>query len=136
MLAAYDDQTGRVVQPGGMVKGWITIGYGRNLVGRGITLTEAEYLLENDLTEVERELDRHLPEWKGWAEPRQWALVELGFNLGTARFAAGWPNTIAHLRAGRFSSAASLLSGSKWRHQVGDSRALPIIRAIHRGTWA
>ena len=36
-LRVYDDATGRVVQPGQSVQGWLTIGYGRNLVGRGIT---------------------------------------------------------------------------------------------------
>jgi lysozyme len=135
MLAAYDDATGRVVQPGHMVKGWITVGYGRNLIGRGITLPEAEYLLANDLSEVEAELNRRLPEWRRWAEPRQWAIFELGFNLGVARFIAEWPTTVAHLRAGRFDRVAGILSGSKWRSQVGDSRALPIIRAFHRGVW-
>lgn len=136
MLAAYDDATGRVVQPNSTVRGWVSVGYGRNLIGRGITLNEAEYLLANDMAEVERELDRHLFAWRGWAEPRQWAIFELGFNMGVARFVAGWPNTVAAMRAGQWAEVAATLSGSKWRAQVGDSRALPIIRAMHKGTWA
>lgn len=136
VLAAYDDATGRTIAPGTTVKGWVTIGYGRNLIGRGITTQEAEYLLSNDLNAIEAELGLSLPAWRSWAQPRQWALLELGFNLGVARFIAGWPNTIGHLRAGRFAQAANLLAGSKWRAQVGDGRALPIIRAIHRGDWA
>ena len=135
VLAAYDDKTGRVVQPGTTVKGWITIGYGRNLVGRGITQAEADYLLANDMAIVEAELDRYFPRWRTWAEPRQWAVFELGFNLGVARFNAEWPNTAVALRAERFTEVAAALSTSLWRRQVGDSRALPIIRAMHRGTW-
>ena len=135
MLAAYDDATGRVVQPGQMVRGWISVGYGRNLIGRGITLPEAEYLLANDLAVVEAELNRLLPEWQRWTEARQWAMFELAYNMGAARFIAGWPNTVAAMRAGRWPEVAAALSSSKWRGQVGDSRALPIIRAMHRGTW-
>ena len=135
MLAAYDDATGRVIQPGTTVRGWVTVGYGRNLIGRGITLPEAEYLLSNDLAVVEAELNRLLPEWNRWAEPRQWALFELAYNMGAARFIAGWPRTIAAMRAGRWTEVASVLATSKWRNQVGDSRALPIIRAMQRGVW-
>ena len=135
MLRVYDDATGRVVSPGDTVRGWLTIGYGRNLVGRGITIAEADYLLANDLAEVESELNRVLPHWRDWTEPRRWAIFELGFNLGVQRFVDLFPLTVADLRHRRWESAASRLSAAKWRRQVGDSRALPIIRAIHRGTW-
>lgn len=135
MLRVYDDATGRVVQPQTLVRGWLTIGYGRNLVGRGITRTEADYLLDNDFVANEAELDQLLPSWRGWPEARQWAVFELTFNLGASRFVGGWPNTVAAMLAGRWSDVASILSTSRWRHQVGDSRALPIIRAIYRGDW-
>lgn len=135
MLKVYDDATGKVVNPGGTVRGWLSIGYGRNLVGRGITLNEAEVLLANDFSAVEAELDARFPAWREWAEPRQWAIFELGYNLGVARFATEWPNTAAQLRAGGFEAVASTLAASKWRSQVGDGRAVPIIRAMQRGTW-
>ena len=135
MLKVYDDATGRVVNPGTTVRGWLTIGFGRNLVGRGITRTEADYLLDNDLAAVERELDQVFPAWRRWPEARQWAMFELGYNLGVARFAREWPNTAERLRANDFVAVASSLSSSLWRRQVGDARALPIIRAMHRGTW-
>ena len=135
MLKVYDDATGRVVNPGTLVQGWLTIGYGRNLVGRGITLNEAEVLLANDFAAVEDELDRQFPAWREWSEPRQWAIFELGYNLGVTRFATEWPNTAARLRAGDFAAVASTLAASKWRTQVGEGRAAPIIAAMQRGTW-
>lgn len=135
VLRAYDDKTGRVVQPGTTVGGWVTIGYGRNLVGRGITRDEADYLLDNDLDAVTADLDRILPEWRGWSEARQWAVFEVAFNLGAHRFVGGWPNTVAAMRAGRWDDVAAAFSGSLWRRQVGDSRALPIIRALRRGDF-
>lgn len=136
MLRVYDDATGRVVQPGDTVKGWLTIGYGRNLVGRGITRNEADLLLANDLIAVEIELDQHFPMWRQWSDPRQWAIAELTFNLGVSRFAAKWPNTAAALRAGNFAAVAATLKDSLWRRQVGEGRALAIIRAIHTGAWS
>jgi len=36
--------------------GKLTIGYGRNLEDRGITEAEAEYLLENDVSEIYEDL--------------------------------------------------------------------------------
>lgn len=136
MLKVYDDATGRVVNPGTTVRGWLTIGFGRNLVGRGITRAEAEHLFDNDLAVVEGELDQHFPRWRTWSEPRQWAMFELGYNMGVARFAANWPNTAAALRYEQFDRVAATLSTSKWRADVGDGRALPIIRAMHRGNWS
>jgi len=136
MLRVYDDATGRVVQPGQSVRGWLTIGYGRNLVGLGITRAEADYLLDNDLARVEAELDRVLPTWRGFSVARQWAVFELAFNMGPIRFVGGWPNTVADMLNGRWQAVAAALSSSRWRNQVGDSRALPIIRAINRGDWS
>ena len=135
VLRAYDDATGRVVHPGTAVGGWVTIGYGRNLVGRGITKPEAEHLFDNDLAVVEAELDVHFPAWRTWSEPRQWAIAEVGYNLGVARFADTWPNTARALRLHSFREAAAAFADSRWRRQVGDGRALPIIRAFDRGTW-
>lgn len=135
VLKAYDDRTGRVIHPGTTVAGWVTIGFGRNLVGRGISQAESEYLLQNDITAVGRELDELLPEWRAWAEPRQWAIAELGYNLGVSRFLRLFPHTSADLRAGRFTQAAERLMVAKWRRDVGDGRAFPIITALLRGTW-
>lgn len=136
VLKVYDDKTGGVIHPGTKVQGWATIGYGRNLVGRGITGSEAEYLLQNDIEAVERELDVLLPEWSSWSTARKWAIAELTFNMGVARFLLLFPNTTDDLRAGRFNEAAERLARAKWRRDVGDGRALPIIRAIRHGSFA
>jgi lysozyme len=59
----------------------LTIGYGRNLEDRGITNDEAEYMLRNDIQLCYQELDCF--SWfKDLDEPRQYALVDLCFNMG------------------------------------------------------
>lgn len=136
VLRAYDDATGRVVNPGDTVKGYVTIGVGRNLVGRGITQAESRYLLGNDMAVVESELDAQLPVWRSWSAGRQLAIMELTFNMGVARFIAGWPNTVTAMREGRWADVARGLLGSKWRKQVGEVRAQHIIRLIVTGVIA
>lgn len=135
MLKVYDDATGKVVNPGTLVKGWLTIGYGRNLVGRGITKDEAEHLLSNDIDVVERELQENFPEVLTWTDARKFAFAEITYNLGVARFIRLFPNTTADLRAGAFARAGGRLRVSKWRKDVGDGRALPLIRILETGAW-
>ena len=133
---AYDDATGRVIQPGTTVRGWVTVGYGRNLIGKGLTVRESDYLLANDIADVERELDQHLAEWRTWALARQLAIANITYNLGVVPFVTKWPNTVADLRAARFTQAGARLRQSLWRKQVGDGRAVPLIRMIETGVLA
>jgi len=62
--------------------GILTIGYGRNLEGKGITEAEAEYLLVNDIREVENELRERLPFFENLSSIRQEILISMGYNLG------------------------------------------------------
>src|SRR5690349_6871212 len=66
-------------------RGFLTIGVGRNIDGRGGGITEAEafYLLDNDVERVCAELDRELPFWRTLDEVRQRVLCDMSFNLGT-----------------------------------------------------
>ena len=41
-----------------------TIGVGRNLVDRGLTDEEVDFLLSNDIALVETELDKAMPWWR------------------------------------------------------------------------
>lgn len=134
-LQAYDDATGKPATAGSRIQGNVTVGYGRNLIGRGLTLPEANHLLDNDVDEVVSELDKRMPYWRTWTEPRQWGIAELGFNLGVSNFVMTWPTTVSMLKAGLFEQAAGNLERSLWRRQVGERRALPIIRAIRTGSW-
>jgi len=122
-LKVYDDATGLPIGPGTLVKGNPSIGTGRNLTGRGITSTESEYLLGNDLGDCEHELAAALP-WIGALSPaRQTVIYSLYFNVGlgnAARFMAKWPHFLAQMQAGQFAAAADNLEGSEpWASQVG-----------------
>ena len=53
---AYDDACGKPCKSGDGIKGLITVGYGRNVMGRGLSEEEALYLLQNDIDECMQEL--------------------------------------------------------------------------------
>src|SRR5713101_3726055 len=65
--------------------GKLTIGVGRNLDDRGISEDEAAMLLDNDIRFVWKELSRVLPGFTLLDETRQNVLMDMCFNLGTAR---------------------------------------------------
>jgi lysozyme len=98
-----------------------TVGVGRNLTDRGLTQEEALFLLENDITGCEADLDAAEPGWRDHPEPVQRALVELTFNLGIG----GWlkfRNTRQMLVERAYVAAARNLKLSKWYRQVGRNR--------------
>jgi len=135
--------------------GKLTIGVGRNLddkglsieekkylgihpgempwrkVEDGITYAEAMYLLINDIFEVERQA-RTLPWYGGLCDARKLAVLNLIFNLGFKKFLT-FKITIGHLAAGRWDNAAAALEKSLWYKQVGD-RAKRVVRLIKEGT--
>lgn len=120
VLRAYDDATGRVIAPGTTVRGFVTVGIGRNLIGRGITRDEAFYLCANDQAAVLVELDRLIPWWRELVEARQLVLADMAYNMGAERFVRGWPHFLAAVKAGDWKEAARLMRESRWAAQVGD----------------
>lgn len=60
----------------------LTIGVGRCLDERGITMEEAEFLLKTDISIVMTELNDSFPWWNNLSEKRQLIMCDLVFNLG------------------------------------------------------
>lgn len=110
-----------------------TIGYGRNLDDKGISLEEAEMMLINDIREVESELSRKLMVFISLAKPRQDALVNMGFNLGVAGLLK-FNNMIEALNHADYELAAKEMLNSKWAKQVG-KRAGELARQMKDGTY-
>jgi lysozyme len=99
----------------------LTIGYGRNLEDRGITNDEAEYMLRNDIQLCYQELDCF--SWfKDLDEPRQYALVDLCFNMGLPVLLK-FRKALAAMAEGLYDKAADEFLDSKWAKQVGEARS-------------
>jgi lysozyme len=111
--------------------GKLTIGVGRNLEDRGITLAEARMLLANDLTDVRNGLLNALP-WVGnLDEVRQRVLIDMSFNLGL-RGLLEFKRTLAAVQAGQYQQAATMMLQSRWAKQVGQ-RAERLARMMVTG---
>ncbi len=98
--------------------GKLTIGFGRNLEARGISLFEAQSLLENDLAQSVGELERFLPWWRGLPRLVGEVLVDLAFNLGIHGLLT-FRKALSALKAQQWEEAAKELLDSKWARQVG-----------------
>ena len=62
--------------------GYWTIGVGRNLSSRGISVETAVDMLDEDIEICISELDKVCPWWREGTDARQHALIDLHFNLG------------------------------------------------------
>jgi len=95
-----------------------TIGAGRNLTDVGISLSEAYYLLDNDIDKALRDCAQKFGPWFGELDPvRQSVLVQMAFNLGIGGLSQ-FTQTLAAVRRGDYKDAASLMLQSKWASQV------------------
>jgi len=106
-----------------------TIGVGRNLVDRGLSDEEVDYLLSNDIQIVENELDNGLSWWRDLDEVRQRALADLAFNMGLPRL-HGFVKMLSALQRRDYHAAADELLDSKYAKQVGErsNRVAEMIR--------
>ena len=111
--------------------GKLTIGVGRNLDDRGITQAEAMMMLENDISEVEKDLDREYPWWRDMSPARQCVLADMCFNLGLFRL-SGFVNALKAMLDGHYDDAADHMLDSLWARQVGQ-RAQRLAKMMRDG---
>ena len=95
-----------------------TIGIGRNLAGRGLSDSEIDYLLRNDVALAELDLTRSLPWWTNLNPVRQAVLVEMAFNMGIDGLLT-FRSTLADVAVGHWQDAAQGMRNSLWHRQVG-----------------
>lgn len=97
-------------------RGFLTIGYGRNLEGKGVTPLEAELMLLNDITEITADLDSFIPWWRNLNEISQRVLIDMGM-MGVRKLLK-FEQMLGYMRAGRYEMAASELMNSKYYKQT------------------
>lgn len=119
---------GKVRKPYKDTVGKLTIGIGRNLDDVGLSDDEIYYLLNNDISSVERDLELAFPWINEHPESVQRALANMAFNLGLPRL-RGFKRMLAAIKEGRYEDAAIEALDSKWATQVG-KRALRIAALI------
>lgn len=98
--------------------GKLTIGFGRNLEDVGITPEEAEFMLDNDIEDVERHL-RTVDEYNELDQVRQTVIANMSFNLGFHGL-MGFRNMWNAIRRRDYIGAAREMLDSRWAEQVGN----------------
>lgn len=134
----------------------LTIGIGHNLDDNPLTEEElcyighdcrskfisndqAIYLCKNDLKKVRADLDRELPWWHDLTVDRQFALIDMCFNMGIGKKGGNngllsFKNTLNFLAQGYYEKAAKNVMQSKYAKDVG-IRAKRNAYAIKTGVW-
>jgi|TARA_R100000008_G_scaffold82285_1_gene66416 lysozyme len=114
----------------------ITIGVGRNIDpegGIGLTDDEVDYLLQNDIDRVYKELDFEY----GWFSDldliRKEAMIDISFNLGQTRLRK-FQKALTAMEKGDWDRAADEFMDSKWSKQVGN-RAKTLTEMIRTGRY-
>jgi len=97
--------------------GKLTIGYGRNIEDVGISQTEAEYLLNQDMQRVCNEA-LAFPFFEALNDYRKAAILDMLFNLGLSRFKR-FKKMLSALEKHDYQEAANQMLDSRWATQVG-----------------
>lgn len=112
--------------------GTLTIGYGRNLSIKGISLPEADFLLTNDIAFVASRLER-LSWYICLDSVRQSVMVDIAFNVGFNGLLE-FTDMVQALMDRDWSGAATALLASKWATQVG-TRAADDANILRTGVY-
>ncbi len=108
-----------------------TVGVGRNLRDKGLSLLERAFLLQNDIADHTLEVCQAIPWSEGLDEVRREVLINMSFNLGTAGLLQ-FVKFLAALKAKNYPLAAKEMLDSKWAPQVG-GRAVRLSQQIILG---
>ena len=114
--------------------GKLTIGVGRNLDDVGITREEALMLLNNDIAQVRREVNRTFAWFPDLNPVRKNVVLNMVFNIGLPRFRQ-FKKAIAAIRAKEWEGAAREMLDSRWARQVG-RRARELARMMKSGKYS
>ena len=99
--------------------GFLTLGCGRNIQERGITMDESDYLLANDIKICEEEASKVFKWFPSLTDDRQRAIINMVFNLGLTKL-LHFKKFLAAMEAEDWEEAGKQMLDSKWARQVGN----------------
>jgi len=114
-------------------EGFITIGFGTN-IDAGISLEQANALLNIQLESLRKELDKRIPDWSNHSDARQNVVLEMAYNLGIPRLLK-FKKMLANLEKRDYNHAALEMLNSRWREQVKD-RAITLANQMQSGEFS
>ena len=97
--------------------GFLTLGVGRNIEERGITMDESDYLLANDITICEEEAARVFKWYDTLSDVRQRVILNMIFNLGLTKL-LNFKKFLAAMEAEDWEEAGKQMLDSRWAKQT------------------
>jgi lysozyme len=100
--------------------GFWTLGAGRNVDpqgGLGLSEDEVDYLLQNDIERVIKELSAEYRWFNSLDDVRKDAMIDISFNLGATRL-RGFKKALYAMEVADYTSAAKEFLDSKWSRDV------------------
>jgi lysozyme len=115
--------------------GYETIGVGRNISSSGIGLSDDEvnYLLENDIARIIKELSSEYTWFNDLDDVRKDAMIDISFNLGATRL-RGFKKALAAMEEANYKLAAQEFLDSKWSRDV-KGRSHELVSMIETGVY-
>ena len=113
--------------------GKLTIGIGRNLDDKGISLAEADALLANDIKDATDSLEANFPWTMDLDDARKGALLNLTFNMGIRGLSA-FVKFLAAMKTGQWLTAKAELLNSAADHEEPE-RIARLALQIETGFW-
>ena len=116
--------------------GFWTLGAGRNVDpqgGLGLSDDEVDYLLQNDIERVIKELSAEYRWFNSLDDVRKDAMIDISFNLGATRL-RGFKRALAAMEVADYTTAAKEFLDSKWSRDV-KGRATELCYMIETGNY-
>jgi lysozyme len=98
--------------------GKVTIGIGRNLTDKGISIEESRTFFYRDVADAMEDVRHCFSCYDALSRPRQLVLISMAFNLGRARLSK-FVRFIGAVHLGKYDEAAEEMLNSTWAGQVG-----------------
>jgi lysozyme len=113
--------------------GVLSIGVGRNLDSRGLSVEEVHFLMDNDIKISVEELSRTFDWFDLLNAPRRDALISMHYNMGLPSLLK-FKKTLAFFSKSLWMEGAEEMLDSKWADQVGQ-RAIDLSTMIRTGKY-
>ena len=95
-----------------------TVGVGRNIRDKGLSMQEVDLLLDNDLTDAERDARAIFPTFDKLSDIRKAVLLNMSFNMGRERLSK-FKKLRKAVQDEDWAEAARQMILSTWATQVG-----------------
>lgn len=111
--------------------GILTIGYGRNLESVGIREKEADYMMAEDIFEIENKIAEQFEKYIHLKDARKAVLLDMAFNMGVSGLFK-FVGMLSCISRDDYVGASIAMLNSKWASQV-PSRAKELSIIMEKG---